>query len=361
MRKFPFATWITAAVLPAQTLTVLPAVCAHAPGNAAIAMPLHWSQGTMQVLVERTLLPAALSQISGIRMRRPGRDRASPGLRCAAADDHRAGRLHHGAGRAAGCRRWRAIGRPGWRRCVRPGKWWPSRLRRRTATATPPRRKLFAVQFTAPLAGAGHRQPAARVHRQRSARSVSTPATGSTPSSPRVAPMPAYAAPLGNGGCSPWSASLQLDWQGSSPPLRGHRRGAAAHRRPASRSGVRAARARSAGAPVERQLLRFRQFRWRRSVCRTATNGRRPMRCGAAPRPAAGAWSFGFAVPASATVRRRAGGGAVRGRRHRRRAPAWPSATASSWCSTAPSSATTAAPCSRPAPWRCRRGCRSSG
>ena len=61
-----------AAALAAQTTTVVPALCQNLPGNAALAMPLRWSHGTMQVFVDATLLPAALTgqAITGLRLRR---------------------------------------------------------------------------------------------------------------------------------------------------------------------------------------------------------------------------------------------------------------------------------------------------
>jgi hypothetical protein len=41
-----------AAGLVAQTTTVVPARCVDLPGNAALAMPLRWSQGVLQVFVD---------------------------------------------------------------------------------------------------------------------------------------------------------------------------------------------------------------------------------------------------------------------------------------------------------------------
>lgn len=59
--------------LPAQTTTVVPAICATLPGNAALAMPFRWSQGTLQVFVDPPLLPTALTgqSLTGLRLRRP--------------------------------------------------------------------------------------------------------------------------------------------------------------------------------------------------------------------------------------------------------------------------------------------------
>lgn len=52
---------------------VVPAVCATLPGNAALALPLRWSHGTMQVFVDAAMLPPALTgaTITGLRLRRP--------------------------------------------------------------------------------------------------------------------------------------------------------------------------------------------------------------------------------------------------------------------------------------------------
>ena len=61
-----------AAGLVAQTTTVVPARCVDLPGNAALAMPLRWSQGVLQVFVDPPLLPAALNgqALTGVRLRR---------------------------------------------------------------------------------------------------------------------------------------------------------------------------------------------------------------------------------------------------------------------------------------------------
>lgn len=61
-------------LLPAQTptTTTVPAVCRTLPGNAGMAMPLRWTQGTLQVFVDPPLLPASLNgqTITGLRLRR---------------------------------------------------------------------------------------------------------------------------------------------------------------------------------------------------------------------------------------------------------------------------------------------------
>ena len=77
MPSFPMlhASFVVAAlvgVLPAQTATVVPALCQTLPGNAGLAMPLRWSQGTLQVFVDAPLLPAGMAgqTILGLRLRR---------------------------------------------------------------------------------------------------------------------------------------------------------------------------------------------------------------------------------------------------------------------------------------------------
>lgn len=62
-----------AATLPAQSQVTVPAVCATLPGNAALSLPLRWSQGTMQVRIDQALLPTALQgqTITGLHLRRP--------------------------------------------------------------------------------------------------------------------------------------------------------------------------------------------------------------------------------------------------------------------------------------------------
>jgi hypothetical protein len=66
------ASWFCSPLL-AQTTAVVPPVAANLPGNAALAMPFRWSQGTLQVFVDPTLLPAGFvgQTITGVRLRRP--------------------------------------------------------------------------------------------------------------------------------------------------------------------------------------------------------------------------------------------------------------------------------------------------
>jgi len=60
------------AVALAQGRAVVPAVAANWPGNAAVSLPLRWSQGTLQVCVSSAMLPATVQgQLRGVRMRRP--------------------------------------------------------------------------------------------------------------------------------------------------------------------------------------------------------------------------------------------------------------------------------------------------
>ncbi len=72
VRSVLSATWLLAC-LPAQTRAVVPAIAEQLPGNAAVSLPLRWSQGTMVVSIDAALLPAALAgrTITGLRMRRP--------------------------------------------------------------------------------------------------------------------------------------------------------------------------------------------------------------------------------------------------------------------------------------------------
>lgn len=62
-----------AGALPAQSRAVVPAVATELPGNAALALPLRWSQGVLHVIVDAQLLPANFvgQQITGLRLRRP--------------------------------------------------------------------------------------------------------------------------------------------------------------------------------------------------------------------------------------------------------------------------------------------------
>lgn len=62
-----------AASLAAQTSAVVPPVCSNLPGNAAVAMPLRWSHGTLQVFVDAALLPSGLpgQSLTGLWLRRP--------------------------------------------------------------------------------------------------------------------------------------------------------------------------------------------------------------------------------------------------------------------------------------------------
>jgi hypothetical protein len=59
--------------LPAQSSAVVPAVATDLPGNAAVALPLRWSQGTLQVFVDGALLPTGLvgQSLTGVTLRRP--------------------------------------------------------------------------------------------------------------------------------------------------------------------------------------------------------------------------------------------------------------------------------------------------
>jgi len=68
----------------AQTTATAPPVCETLPGNAALAMPLRWSEGKMQVFVDPVLLPANFvgETITGLKLRRsvlPG-DGAYPAI-----------------------------------------------------------------------------------------------------------------------------------------------------------------------------------------------------------------------------------------------------------------------------------------
>jgi len=56
----------------AQSTATVPAACEVLPGNAAVAMPLRWSEGTLQVFVDPALLPPSLTgaTLSGLQLRR---------------------------------------------------------------------------------------------------------------------------------------------------------------------------------------------------------------------------------------------------------------------------------------------------
>lgn len=76
-KTLPFVTARLAAVamslsLAAQQTATVPPICATLPGNAAVSMPLRWSQGVLQVFVDATLLPAGFvgHTITGLRLRR---------------------------------------------------------------------------------------------------------------------------------------------------------------------------------------------------------------------------------------------------------------------------------------------------
>ena len=66
------AAFVAVSSLSAQSTATVPPVCASLPGNAALSMPLRWSQGAMQVFVDAQLLPPALigQTITGLRLRR---------------------------------------------------------------------------------------------------------------------------------------------------------------------------------------------------------------------------------------------------------------------------------------------------
>ncbi|MEI6131184.1 MAG: hypothetical protein WCR59_14045, partial [Planctomycetota bacterium] len=49
------------ALLPAQSRTVVPTIAERLPGNAALSLPLRWSQGTLVVSIDAALLPLALT------------------------------------------------------------------------------------------------------------------------------------------------------------------------------------------------------------------------------------------------------------------------------------------------------------
>ncbi len=68
---FPFL--LVATAVTAQSSAVVPPISATLPGNAAVAMPLRWSHGTLQVFVDAVLLPPNFvgQTITGLWMRRP--------------------------------------------------------------------------------------------------------------------------------------------------------------------------------------------------------------------------------------------------------------------------------------------------
>ncbi len=56
----------------AQSTATVPPVCETLPGNAAVAMPLRWSEGKLQVFIDPPLLPQGFvgETITGLRLRR---------------------------------------------------------------------------------------------------------------------------------------------------------------------------------------------------------------------------------------------------------------------------------------------------
>ncbi|MCR9244974.1 MAG: hypothetical protein NXI31_08070 [bacterium] len=68
----PLVVGALALTASAQNVAVVPPVCADLPGNAALAMPLRWSDATLQVRIDAGLLPTSQGQtITAIRLRRP--------------------------------------------------------------------------------------------------------------------------------------------------------------------------------------------------------------------------------------------------------------------------------------------------
>src|SRR5215831_2425253 len=75
MGTLPHIVLCCALALPcasAQTRTVLPPIAETLPGNAAVSLPLRWSQGVLQVVLDAQMLaPLQGRTLTGIRMRRP--------------------------------------------------------------------------------------------------------------------------------------------------------------------------------------------------------------------------------------------------------------------------------------------------
>jgi hypothetical protein len=79
MQRAPAAAAIASVLVCMSTArgqassAVVPPVCAALPGNAALALPLRWSHGTLQVFVDAQLLPANFvgQAITGLWLRRP--------------------------------------------------------------------------------------------------------------------------------------------------------------------------------------------------------------------------------------------------------------------------------------------------
>ena len=67
------AALLGAVSVSAQSVAVVPPIAATLPGNAAVSMPLRWSQGSMQVRIDAALLPPALAgrTLTGLRLRKP--------------------------------------------------------------------------------------------------------------------------------------------------------------------------------------------------------------------------------------------------------------------------------------------------
>ncbi|MGK0205829.1 MAG: hypothetical protein ACI89X_002458 [Planctomycetota bacterium] len=67
-----FAALIGCSALVGQSTAVLPPVFESLPGNAAVAMPLRWSEGKLQVFIDPVMMPSAFvgETITGLRLRR---------------------------------------------------------------------------------------------------------------------------------------------------------------------------------------------------------------------------------------------------------------------------------------------------
>jgi hypothetical protein len=203
----------------AQNRAVVPPVASALPGNAAISMPLRWSEGTMQVLVEATLLPVNLvgHQVTGLRLRRPAflREPGYPSLvrtLTVRACFTPAIALQFGSSRAANI-----AGTTGLQVVAGPTAFT-------IAATSPPAApnslgdEFLAIPFAVPLpAAAGSLFVEIEAHDAPLAAGAHWVDAVWMPGGVDRG----YAVPVGDGACTTGAAPLELQWAGASGPVRG--------------------------------------------------------------------------------------------------------------------------------------------